>query len=56
MATYHAQRELEEVVARLREHGIIARTFDGILLSKRAAEKLASMLDELRRIEERGAV
>ena len=50
------RRELEEVVTRLRDHGIIARTFDGVLLSKDAAEKLASMLDELRRIEERAAV
>lgn len=50
------ERELEQLVTRLRDHGIIARTFDGILLSKKAAERLASMLDDLRRAEEGGHV
>lgn len=49
-------RMLETIVSRFANHGIPCRAMGGIFLRIDVAEKIAGMLDDLRRLEERGAV
>lgn len=48
--------KLQEVVTRLADHGIPCRAMGGVFLRLDVAEVLVSKLEDLRRIEERGAV
>ncbi len=48
--------KLQEVVTRLADHGIACRAMGGVFLRLDVAEVLVSKLEDLRRIEERGAV
>lgn len=48
--------KLQAVVTRLADHGIPCRAMGGVFLRLDVAEVLVSKLEDLRRIEERGAV
>lgn len=50
-------KELEQVVTALANHGVAARSVSGgIFLSLAVAKNLVSLLEDLKQIEERGSV